>query len=196
MSDEVRFVRLRPVDPQTGHRCQVFTKRFSGRFVKFDQPGIWYRVPVGLAEELALARQIPQRIGSPPIFDVMTETEARAVDRAEKLKREQEKAVAEPSVDTAQDIAVGGGRGDLTLEETVAGRAKALEEATAYAITGDESPVKTVTPPVAIEAPAPEPEPEPAPVRPRARRGSGVRKPRKTAGRRKAKAPADSGGKE
>lgn len=203
MSDEVRFVRLRPVDPQTGHKCAVFTKRFGGRFVKFDQPGIWYRVPLALADELALARQVPQRPGSPPVFDVMTETEARAVDRAEKMKREQEKAVIEPSVDTAQDLAVGMGRGDLSLEETVAGRAKALEEATAYAAGGDEHPVRTITPrPVSADfasAPVGDAPPSEAPasrLAPARRRNTGARKARKAPGKRKAKATTAVGAKE
>jgi hypothetical protein len=181
----------------------VFTKRFGGKFVKFDQPGIWYRVPLALANELALARQVPQRPGSPPVFDVMTETEARAVDRAEKLRRDQEKAVVEPSVDTAQDLAVGMGRGDLSLEETVAGRAKALEEATAYAMGGDEHPVKTISPrPVSADfASAPvgdAPATEPAEARPShaRRRGTSSRKAKKSPSKRKAKAAPAAGTKE
>lgn len=203
MSGEVRFVRLRPVDPKTGHKCKVFTKRFGGRFMKFDQPGIWYRVPLAVAEELALARQVPQRLNSPPVFDVMTETEARAVDRAEKLRREQEKAFVEPSVDTAQDMVAGMGRGDLSLEETVAGRAKALEEATAFAAGGHEHPVRTFAPrPVssdfASEPAGYEPSAEPVAARPSpaSKRGAGPRKARKAPGKRKAKAAPAPGGDE
>lgn len=200
MSDEVRFVRLRPVNVQTGHTCQVFTMRFGGRFYKFSQPGVWHRVPLALAERLALARQVATRPGSPPIFDVMTEQDARAVDWAEKVKREQEQAVVEPTVDTAQDM-TGPGRGDLTLEETVAGRAKALEEATARALGADDDhPSRTFAPrPIsADEAPEPsasEPQPEPNPLAPSRRTGAKkattARKSRKSSAKRKAKAPTD-----
>lgn len=119
MSDEVRFVRLRPYDPRTGHTCQVFTQKFGGQFYKFNQAGVWYKVPKALADELALKRQIAQRPTSPPVFDVMTEEQARAFDAAEARRRAEEKAVEEPSVDTAKNMMADGGvgRGDLSLAD-------------------------------------------------------------------------------
>jgi hypothetical protein len=146
MSDEVRYVRLRPYDEKTGHLVRDFTKRFGGRFYRFREAGVWYEVPKALADELEKARQIPQRPNSPRVFDVCTEKEARVIDRDAEKKREEERAVEEPSVDTARKIAVddGPGRGDLSLDEVQSGRRAALAASSARASGEDEAETKTV----------------------------------------------------
>jgi len=178
MSGEVRFVRLRPVDPRSGHSVASFAIRYGGKFHKFKEPGVWYKVPLGLAELLAKARQIPTRPQSPPIFDVCKRNEALALDAAAKAKREAARAVEEPSVATAREVAIDEpGRGDLTLDEVTAGRKAALEDYTARSAAGWDIDEKNID-----EAPT-EPDSEnaelsgsPKPVAPRGRGGRGRRK--------------------
>ena len=135
MSDEVRYVRLKPVDVKAGLVVRDFTQRHGGKFFRFREAGVWYEVSVGLAEKLAQAHQIPQRPASPTVFDVCTEREARAIDVSAARERDEKKAVEEPSVDTARKVAVDEqGRGDLSLDEIIAGRKNALEEASARAL--------------------------------------------------------------
>lgn len=151
MSDKVRFVRLKPLDPRAGFVVQDYTQRFEGRFYRFREPGVWYEVPVALAEKLAEARQVSQRPNSPLVFDVCTEGEALALDRQAQAKREAAKAVVEPSVATARKVAIdeGPGRGDLSLEEVTAGRSSALEAVAARAAGAAEA----AAPEAPIEAP-------------------------------------------
>jgi hypothetical protein len=135
MSDEVRYVRLRPYDEKSGHTCRVYTHRFGGQFIRFSEAGVWSRVPKALADELEQARQIPTRPNSPPVFDVCTEEEARRYDAAAARERDAEKAVVEPSVDTAREVEVdhGPGRGDLSLEDVTGARTEALAATAAKA---------------------------------------------------------------
>jgi len=173
VSDEVRYVRLKPEDHKSGFLVRDFTQRFEGRFYRFREAGVWHRVPKALADQLARARQIPQRPNSPPVFDICTEAEARQRDAAAKREREAMRAVVEPSVDTAREVPVSGaGRGDLSLEEVTAGRRAALEEASARALGGDASEDDEP----AVE-PAVEPDEKP---KPKSRRSKGRSRKRKS----------------
>ena len=177
MSDEVRFVRLKPVDPRTGHVVRDFSQRFEGRFYRFREPGVWCEVPTKLAALLAAARQSPQRPNSPAVFDVCTKTEALALDQKAEEKREAAKAVVEPSVATARKIAIDEpGRGDLSLEEVKAGRSSALEAVAARA--AGETPFVESKPEVAPD-PVAEPDEAPEPkVKPLGRPRKRGRKPK------------------
>jgi hypothetical protein len=160
MSDEVRYVRLLPYNEKLGHLRRQHSVRYNGRYHKFNEPGVWVKVPLALAERLKKARQMPGIDGSPRVFDVCTEAEARQLDAQAKATRDALKAKVEPTVDTARDIGIPEeGRGDLGLDEVTAGRFSALEE-------------------VAARAAGEEPEPEPK-AKPKAK------KPRKSSRRKK-----------
>jgi hypothetical protein len=127
MSEEARYVRLRPYDQRTGHLVRKFSLRDPELgFLKFNEAGVWHRVPLRVAEKLAEARQRPGNPQSPPVFDVCTEADARKLDAKAQAAREAVKAVVEPSVDTAKDMVGTPGRGDLSVEDVRHSRAKAL----------------------------------------------------------------------
>lgn len=132
MSDEVRYVRLRPFDERAGHVRRDQSIRFEGRFFRFKYPGVWVKVPTGLAVELAKLRQVDQNPKSPSVFDVKTEGQARSIEAKEKADRDAIKARIEPTVDTAEDFTEMG-RGDLGIEEVTGARERAMADADARA---------------------------------------------------------------
>jgi hypothetical protein len=146
---EVRYVRKKPYDPKSGHTNRQYSVRFGGRFHKFNQVGIWIKVPKALADVLEDARHDAQNPNSPLIFEVYTKEEAEIIDRADKVRREKAKALVEPSVETAVDM-VGSteqGRGDLALEEVThmgssSSRVSALEEVGSELPAEQEKPAK------------------------------------------------------
>lgn len=166
MTAGIRYVRLRPYEPKTGHVVRVYSHRVGDKFVSFSAAGVWHRVNVALAEELRQIRQDPMESNSQFVFDVCTEEEARALDAKAEAERAAAKARLEPSVDTAIDVTAfpSTGRGDLSLAEVRGERQKALEDAKIRAIglnPAPTAPAPTATAVVSAEPPAPAPQPEP-----------------------------------
>jgi len=130
--EEVRYVKLRKYDRKAGHLTRRYSHKCpNGQYISFDTPGVWYKVPIWVAEKLEEVRQIPSRENSALVFDICTEAEARKKDLKERIEREKKRAIVEPSVDTALvlDVDEGSpGRGDISLDDIVGSRSKALEK--------------------------------------------------------------------
>lgn len=116
--ENILFVRLKPIlynAPTVQPReYRIFNKR-TNKFMVFKKPGVWVKV-LELDKPLLQTKQWQERPGSPFVFDICTETEARTIDRKIKEEREAKRIVVEPSVDTADDM-TGSGSGDLRSKD-------------------------------------------------------------------------------
>lgn len=97
--------------------------------------GRWNRVPAYAAEEMRNVVEDEYVAGSPLIFDVCTEEEAKALDAKERAEREAEIAKIEPSVETAVDLTTVGKRGG---GKAAAARERALAAIAARLGLGDD----------------------------------------------------------
>lgn len=100
------LVRLRPGARGKPPPVQRYDYRLSGsqKYLTFQVPGQWNKVPVSIALKLREVTVHEQSPASPHVFDVMTEDEARVLDNIARAEREAKKAIEEPSVDTAIDL--------------------------------------------------------------------------------------------
>ncbi len=122
------MVRLRPYEPRLGQTNKQYRFRVDPKkpeYLVFTKPGEWAKVDTDVAIQMYKCRQQPNNPMSPPIFDICTPEEAKAIDDAAKLEREKKRAIQEPSIETARDLTTG--RGDLKLED-ISSRDEALSK--------------------------------------------------------------------
>lgn len=148
----VKYVRLKPYNPRGGHKVKRIDWRdpVSGQWLTFAKAGVWHKIDAAIADRMALVHQDQYDESTPLVFDVETETGARALDAAAQAEREARRAEKEPTVDTAVDMT-----GNVKTES----RAAALDAVSDDA--GDDEPE--------ADEPEAEPddEPEPEPKRPK-----------------------------
>ena len=75
----VMLVRIKPFDPKKGR----LVRRYTAFSTRFEEKLGWYRVSEDIARYLATVHQVAGDESSPPVFDVCTEDQARAIDEAE-----------------------------------------------------------------------------------------------------------------
>lgn len=105
----VKYVRLKPYNPRGGHKVKRIDWRdpVSGQWFTFAKAGVWHKINSAIADRMALVHQDQYDESTPLVFDVETETGARALDAAAKAEREARRAEKEPTVDTAVDMTGG-----------------------------------------------------------------------------------------
>lgn len=81
--DRTMLVRIYPRAPKRGHHCASFVVRDSP-YGKFLVEVGWYTVRESFAENLRKYRNNDRDPMSPPIFQICTQEEARAIEEAEK----------------------------------------------------------------------------------------------------------------
>jgi hypothetical protein len=96
---EMYFVRLKPFNPAKGH----LTRRHWCHGLTFHESRGWYRVTKEVADRLRAETQNPTNPNAPMLFDVCAESEAKEMERREKLQERQRRTVEEalPIVDAA-----------------------------------------------------------------------------------------------
>lgn len=107
------LVRLKARNPRMGLKARDYSIRFNkpgsphhGTWYDFKRAMVWHRVPVEVGERLRTVTQDPYR-PSPLLFDVCTDAEAKALDHRAAVERERQRAIVEPTVDTAVDLTGG-----------------------------------------------------------------------------------------
>lgn len=98
-----KLVRLKPYNPKRGHNLRKYTHSPTGK--KFEEPLGWYRVEDTLAVYLATVKQNPTDSDSPDAFDVVSEDEAKAIDKRE-AKEKDKKGADEPNDLTTREMRV------------------------------------------------------------------------------------------
>lgn len=149
----VKFVRLKPYNPRAGYKVKRIDWRdpVSQKWFTFAKAGVWHKIDAAIADRMALVHQDQYNESTPLVFDVESETGARALDAAVKAEREAARAVAEPTVDTAVDMTDG---------DTATARAAALDDV-------DDDATDDEPEPEGDEPEGDEPEPEAEPERPK-----------------------------
>lgn len=87
----MKLVRIYPPNPRQGHHAQTYMLSGSP-YPKFEAWRGWYEVDDATAEKLRKLRNNPQDPGSRPVFQVLTRTEAEALEEAEKERVAEAKA--------------------------------------------------------------------------------------------------------
>lgn len=90
---ETFLARLKPYNPTRGY----LVRRYWCRGVIYDESRGWYRVTKEDADVLRDLVQKETDPGSPALFDVCTEDEAKDLERREKLAERQRRTVEEAS---------------------------------------------------------------------------------------------------
>ena len=85
------LVRLKPFDPRRGY----VLRRFTYRGIKFHEERGWYRVEPGVAAYLKDVRQVAGDPRAPLAFDVMPESEARALEEREETEAKVRRSAVE-----------------------------------------------------------------------------------------------------
>lgn len=94
------LARVKPYNKRRGHLVRILN--FKG--IKFDATKGWYRVDDATAAAISSIHQDQNDIESPLVFDVMTEGDARNLEKAE-AKKVEERAKATDPIDAALDKA-------------------------------------------------------------------------------------------
>lgn len=121
------LVRIIPPNKRLGHIAETFTLSNSG-YPKFDYRRGWYEVDLATARKLSRARNNPLDYSSKPVFQVVSNEEAKALDIAEKqVKAEASAPIPLPNkvhrpqrdeVQEANDSALADADLDLSNEDT------------------------------------------------------------------------------
>jgi hypothetical protein len=127
--ENVLFVRLKKIiknSPMVQPReYRIFNNR-TGKMMVFTKPGVWVKI-LDVDKPLLENKQWQDRPGSPFVFDICTEEQARRIDLIDKQKREAKRIVIEPSVDTADDMTGGDMRSaDLSIHKAKKAKANLL----------------------------------------------------------------------
>lgn len=115
MNPKTLLVRLRQYAPKAGFVVRDYRYRhnnpespFHMKWFTFKRAGVWVRVPFEVGMILRTKQQNSfTSVQTPPVFEVCTDAEARALDEQARLERERKKALEEPTVDTAIDMTFG-----------------------------------------------------------------------------------------
>jgi len=92
------LARIKPYNKRRGHLVRIL----NYRGIKFDATKGWYRVDDATAAVISSVHQDQNDLESPLAFDVMTEADARNLEKVETKKLE-EKAKASDPIDAALD---------------------------------------------------------------------------------------------
>lgn len=92
------LARLKPYNKRRGHVVRIL----NYRGIKFEAVKGWYRVDDATAAVISSIHQDQNDMDSPLAFDVMTEDDARNLEKAE-AKKIEEKAKASDPIDAALD---------------------------------------------------------------------------------------------